>query len=148
MAHPHEQLIRAVYTEFGRGNLAGVLALCSPDIRFHFRGDNVLSGEYDGAGLAQIAMKLGQVAGPSLQMNIEGVLADDTRGVVFLRDTLTRQDGGESYEVRLLHVYRIENGKLVSFDELPFDQGAFDEAFRAPGVPSTHEPVEPVHSIH
>ncbi|MCY1074126.1 nuclear transport factor 2 family protein [Archangium lansingense] len=148
MAHPHEQLIRAVYTEFGKGNLDGVLALCSPDIQFHFRGDNVLAGDYDGAGLAQIAMKLGQIAGPSLQMNIEDVLADDTRGVVFLRDTLTRQDSGESYELRLLHVYRIENGKLTSFDELPFDQGAFDEAFRALGVPSITGPEEPVHSIH
>src|SRR3712207_231028 len=137
MSHPNEQLIRAVYTEFGKGNLAGVLALCSPDIRVHCRGDNVLTGDYDGPGLARIAAKLGQVAGPSLQMNIEGVLADDTRGVVFLRDTFTRQDNGEPYEVRLLHVYRIENGKLASFDELPFDQDAFDEAFRAPGVPAT-----------
>jgi hypothetical protein len=33
MAHPHEQLIRAVYTGFGKGSLAGALALCSPDIR-------------------------------------------------------------------------------------------------------------------
>ena len=148
MAHPNEQLIRAVYTEFGKGNLAGVLALCSPDIRFHFRGDNVLAGDYDGEGLAQIAMKLGQLAGPSLQMHIEDVLADDTRGVVFLRDTFTRQDNGEPYDVRLLHVYRIENGKLVSFDELPFDQEAFDEAFRAPGVPATTPGPEPVHSIH
>lgn len=148
MSHPNEQLIRAVYTEFGKGNLAGVLALCSPDIRFHFRGDNVLTGDYDGPGLARIATKLGQVAGPSLQMNIEGVLADDTRGVVFLRDTFTRQDNGEPYEVRLLHVYRIENGKLASFDELPYDLDAFDEAFRAPGVPATTPGPEPVYSIH
>jgi TldD protein len=32
---------------------------------------------------------------------------------VFLRDTLTRTDNGTPYEVTLLHVYRIENGKLA-----------------------------------
>ena len=146
MAHPNEQLIRDLYAEFGKGNLDGVLALCTPDIRFHIRGHNALAGHYDRESLAQLAMKLGQLAGPSLRMNIEDVLADDTRGVVFLRDTFTRPDTGKPYEVTLLHVYRIENGKLASFEELPFDQEVFDEAW-ADACARTSEP-EPVYSIH
>jgi ketosteroid isomerase-like protein len=146
MSHPNEQLLRNLYAELGKSNLDGVLALCTPDVRFRFRGHNALAGDYDGSGLARVTMRLGQIAGPSLRINIDGVFADDERGVVFARDTFTRQDNGKSYEVKLLHVYRIENGKLASFDELPFDQRAFDEAYAASHLPAA-EP-EPVHSIH
>ncbi|WP_158501824.1 nuclear transport factor 2 family protein [Vitiosangium sp. GDMCC 1.1324] len=147
MTHPNEQLIRELYAEFSKGNLDGVLALCTPDMRFHFGGHNALTGDYDREGLARFAMKFGQIAGPSLRINLDAVLANDERGVVFLRDTFTRQDNGKSYDVRLLHVYRIENGKLASLEEVPFDPSAVDEAWSTSCAPAPHPP-EPVHSIH
>jgi ketosteroid isomerase-like protein len=146
MAHRNEQLIRELYVEFGKGNLDGVLALCTPDIRFHFRGHNALAGDYGRADLSLFAQRLGQLSGQSLRMDIEHVLADDSRGVVFLRDRFTRTDNDKSYEVALLHMYRIDEGKLAAFDELPFDQRAFDEAWATSCAPSAE--TTPVHSIH
>lgn len=147
MAHPNEQLIRELYIQFSKGNLDGVLAQCTPDVRFHVGGHNALTGDYDREGLARFVGKLGQLAGPSLRLVLDDILANDERGVVLLHDVFTRQDTGKAYELRLMHHYRIRDGKLASFEEVPFDADAFDEAWA-----DAHAPVavrtEPVYSIH
>jgi len=150
MAHPNEQLTRTFYAEFARGNLAGVLAVCTDDVRFHIRGDNAIAGEYGREDFARLAMMLGQIAGPSLKMELEDVLADDTRGAAFLHDTFTRPDDGTAADVRLLHVFRFSGGRIASFEELPFDQQAFDEVWRPVHTERhVHEASsEPVYSIH
>lgn len=146
MAHPNEQLIRELYVEFGKGNLDGIRALCTPDMRFHFGGHNALTGDYDREGLARLVGRLGQIAGRSLRLILDDILANDERGVVLLHDTFTRQDTGKAYEVRLLHVYGIRDGKLASFEEVPFDAGAFDEAWSPMGAPAAApEPAGPLH---
>lgn len=146
MAHPNEQLIRELYIQFSKGNLDGVLALCTPDMRFHVGGHNALTGDYDREGLSRFVGKLGQIAGLSLRIILEDILANDERGVVLLHDTFTRQDTGKPYEVRLIHLYGIRDGKLTSFEEVPLDPDAFDEAWSASAAPAA-EP-EPVYSIH
>jgi ketosteroid isomerase-like protein len=146
MAHPNEQLIRELYVQFGKGNLDGVLALCTPDMRFHVGGHNALTGDYDREGLFRFVGRIGQLAGPSLRIVLDDILANDERGVVLLRDRFTRQDTGKQYELRLLHVYEIRDGKLASFEDVPFDADVFDEAWAAPSAPLT-EP-EPAHTLH
>lgn len=147
MAHPNEQLIRELYIQFSKGNLDGVLALCTPDMRFHVGGHNALTGDYDREGLARFVGTLGRLAGPSLRIILDDILANDERGVVLLHDTFTRQDTGKAYEVRLLHHYRIRGGKLCSFEEVPFDADLFDEAWADAHARAAPAP-EPVFSIH
>lgn len=146
MAHPNEQLIRELYIQFSKGNLDGILALCTPDMRFHVGGHNALTGDYDREGLARFLGTLGRLAGPSLRVVLDDILANDERGVVLLHDTFTRQDNGKQYEVRLLHHYRIRDGKLCSFEEVPFDAELFDEAWAEACAPAATP--EPVFSIH
>jgi ketosteroid isomerase-like protein len=147
MAHPNEEVLRAAYAEFSKGNIEGFLSYCAPEVQFHTRGDNALAGDYDRTTFLSLVGKLFHIAGPSLRVEVTGILADDARGVVFLKDVLTRVDTGKSHEVSPIHVFHFENGRITRFDELSFDQRLFDEAWApiqgaAQPVPVEAEPVE------
>lgn len=150
MLHPNEEVLRAAYAAFQRGDIQGFLARCTPDIRFHLRGDNALAGEYDRASFPALLGRFGEIAGDSLRVQVVDVLADDSRGVVFLDDLLTRADNGQTYRLELVHSFQFRDGKLATFEELPLDQRTYDAAWapRGEARPAPNDEVPPVFSIH
>jgi len=70
--HDHDRILRDAYGAFARGDLAGYLSYCTPDITFTVPGDNKVSGVYSreefGPGL--IAKVMRATAGTF----VEGVL--------------------------------------------------------------------------
>jgi ketosteroid isomerase-like protein len=128
MAHPNETLLRESYAKFSRGDLAGYLSACTDTITFRVPGRSVVSGTFrrDQFISPMISTVIEQSGGSFVETVID-VVANDTRGVVFARHEFDRNGKRQAYNTA--HVYRIEHGKLASFEEYPEDQYAFDAAW-------------------
>jgi ketosteroid isomerase-like protein len=128
MAHPHEQLLRQAYADFSRGDLPAYLNVCTDSITFRVPGRSVVAGTYDrgqfGPGLIARVM---EASGGTFRETVLDVVANDTRGVVLAYHEFERNGRTRGYNTA--HIYRIEGGRLASFEEYPEDLYAFDEAW-------------------
>jgi ketosteroid isomerase-like protein len=131
MSHPNETLLRNAYALFAKGDVAGFLALCTPDIRFRVPGTNALSGEH---GTSEFLAKLGpmmELTGNSFREEIRNLAANDSDGFVLAAQKVERD--GRTYAWNAVHHYRFVGGKLASFTEFTDDQATFDRAWRPRG---------------
>jgi ketosteroid isomerase-like protein len=129
MPHPNETMLRRAYACFAQGDLQGYLAHTTPDITFRVPGRGAAAGtfrrdEFIGSMIATVMRE----TGGTFREDVIDVVASDSRGVVLARHSFTRNGAAWSYNTA--HVYRIENGKLASFEEYPEDLYAFDEAWQ------------------
>ncbi len=125
MKHPNAALLEQLYADFAQGNLPAVLDACADNVTFQIPGKSPLAGKYTKADFAQgFVMKLHELSGGTLKLEVHDVLASDRHGTVLLTDKLTR--GGKTTELRIVHVWRFENGKPVAFYEYPRDLYQFD----------------------
>jgi ketosteroid isomerase-like protein len=65
-----------------------------------------------------------ELSNGSLKMEIHDIFANDRHGVVLVTDHFTRK--GEPIQLRLVHVWRFENGKPVAWYEYARDLYQFD----------------------
>ena len=130
MPHPNETLLRTAYADFARGDLNAFLAVCTDSITFRVPGRSDIAGTYArgqfGPGLIAKVMEL---TGGTFRETVVDVVANDGRGVVLARHAFER--GGRTHAYNTAHIYRIENGRLASFEEYPDDLYAFDAAWGA-----------------
>ena len=128
MAHQHEDLLKRAYGAFAKGDLDGYLSACTGSITFRVPGRSAVAGTYSreqfGPGLIAQVMK---VSGGSFKETVLDVVANDTRGVVLARHEFQRN--GRTHAYNTAHVYRIEGGRLASFEEYPEDLYSFDAAW-------------------
>jgi uncharacterized protein len=125
MAHPHENLLRRAYADFARGDLAAYLGVCADSITFRVPGRSVVAGIYAREQFASgLIAKVMDATGGTFRETVLDVVANDTRGVVLARHEFERN--GRTYRYNTAHIYRIENGRLASFEEYPEDLYAFD----------------------
>ena len=131
MAHPNEEMLRAAYAAFARGDLDGYLDYCTADITFHVPGRSPVAGTFTrGQFHDPFIRTVMERSGGTFRETLIDVLAGDDHGVVLLLHELEREGQPQRYSTA--HVYRIREGKLASFEEYPQDLYAFDEAWGAP----------------
>ncbi len=102
--------------------------LWDPNITWTEGEHNTLTGTRKGTD--EVLTLLGHVArvtGGTFALDIEQIIADDTRAVVICNTTGTRD--GSSYAFRSAHLWTIESGKLTSFEEFNTDGQASDQLF-------------------
>ena len=128
MPHPNEALLRDAYAAFARGDLQGYLSACSDDITFKVPGRGIVAGTYSRSQFFDPFVKT-VIEGTSgtFRETVQDVIANDTAGVVLTEHSFERF--GRTYKYKTAHIYRIEDGKLASFEEYPEDLYAFDEAW-------------------
>jgi uncharacterized protein len=129
MAHPNATLVRELYELGLTGDTDALVEHLCDDCIVHVPGHNPMSGDYDGpAGFLDFLTKNFEIAGESLQLEIEGVLADDERGVSF--EHVTAQRDGKNLDVHDTTVFRFRDNKVAEMWMLSSDPDAH-EAFWA-----------------
>jgi ketosteroid isomerase-like protein len=128
--HPNAQRIRDAYAAFSAGDLVAALKDLAPDAVFHFGGEGPISGDRVGAeAIGANLVEVFTLTGGTQKLDIKGIYADDTYGVVVLRETASRPDGA-SLDVEEVHVLGINGeGQITELTDLPNDPEAHDRFF-------------------
>ena len=125
MKHPNVALLEKLYQDFSKGDIQAVLAACSDSITFQIPGKSKLAGKYTKATFErELVMKLQELSGGTLNVNVHDILASEQHATVLLSDRLIRD--GKPVEMRIVHVWRFENGTPVAWYEYPRDLYQFD----------------------
>lgn len=128
MKHPNAQVLEQLYSNFAKGDIPGVLALCDDKITFEVKGKSKLAGKFTKADVGQkFFAKLAELAGGDYKLEVHDILASDRHAVVLASSVVNK--AGEKIQLRAAHVWRFEGGKPVAWYEYPRDMYAFDQAW-------------------
>lgn len=126
MAHPNEDLIRSGYDAFNRRDVTMVMNLLADDIVFHIPGRSQQSGDFSGKnGAGAYFSRVGELSGGTHRLEIHNVLANDEHTVALLRAIAERDD--KTFDMNVVHVWHVSEGRAKELWILPSDQYAFDE---------------------
>lgn len=125
MPHANATLVQQLYDAFSKGDLATMQKHLAPDLVMHVPGRNPVAGEYQGQdGFLAFMAKNAELAGPTLKVELEGVLADDERAVTF--EHLTARRDGKTLDVRDSTIFRFRDGKIAEMTLMSSDPYAHD----------------------
>lgn len=110
-AQENKQTAEAAYTAFGNGDAAGAMENMDDDVVWTARGDNALTGTYNGK--QEVGELWGQLAGKGFSTSPHDFVADGDKVVVLATVTLD----GETAESADVLTYN-SDGKLVAFDTI------------------------------
>ena len=126
MTHPNAELLRSTYEAFGRGDPGPLFAATTEDISWRDSSLGPLAGNYSGKEqVQQFFAGMSELYGDSFWLSVEGILADDARGVV-----LTREQGvigGELLSWQGVHVWTFRRGQYAAFEA--FADGDYQRAW-------------------
>jgi hypothetical protein len=123
--HSNVQIVRNAYEAFLSGDMATMGELMSDDIVWHAPGNNALSGTYSGKeNVFGFFAKIAEMTDGPMQMDIHDVLANDDHAVTLLTATVSR--GGNSVDLRAVHIVHVADGQLTEFWNFQEDQAATD----------------------
>jgi len=114
-------IIGKAYEDFAQGNIDAVFAVFDTSIRWHVPGHSPLSGDFTGhdqiAGFFRRTMEL---SGGTFSIDVHDILADGDIAVALV--TVNAQRNGISASFPEVHVWRMEDGKVVEFCEYQGDE--------------------------
>jgi len=119
-------IIRNGYLAYAKGDIPSVLAVLSEEITWHVPGRSPLSGDY--TGHEEVLGFLGKgmtLSGGTLRVEPDEIVAAGERVVVLA--TVSAERNGQAWSAAEVHVWRVVDGKAVSFREFQGDQQAEDE---------------------
>jgi ketosteroid isomerase-like protein len=113
------QLVRQGYEAFGRGDLDGLLGLFDDQIQWTTPGlpDNPVAGQRRGVAAVR---EFFQTLDETMEMQLfepREFIAQGDRVVVLGVDRSRLKATGTLHEYEWVHVFRVRNGKVVSFHE-------------------------------
>jgi ketosteroid isomerase-like protein len=131
--HQNIELVRQVYGAFGRGDLAGILALLDPNVAWRTPGPPDLPTAGMRRGVAAVREFFGKLLS-TFEITVfaprEFLAQGDT--VVVLGTSVERVSAtGNAIDFRWVHIFDIRNGRIVSFEEAADVSGLVDEFRRA-----------------
>lgn len=118
-------LVARIYGAFAANDMAALIELFHPDVEMVQVGRNTLGGAFHGRNalfghFADIPRRT-----EALDMAPYALLAGDGGHVAALNWMTVRQRGAER-KFRVIHVFRIEDGKVVELRSIPEDPYALD----------------------
>ena len=125
------EVVRNIYAAFGRGDLAGILALLDPQVSWRTPGAPYLPT----GGLRQGVDEVREFFGLLLktfdfqEFRPADFLAQGDKVVVLGTSREGPKGTGRYVDFRWVHVFTFRNGKIVEFEE-PADVSALVEEFR------------------
>ena len=122
-----------VYGNFQSGNIAGLMAVIDDNVAWNHHGPREqvpFSGNW--VGKTGAAEQLQAFAGgtETEKFEIQGMFAADDRVTVLIQEGCKVKSTGKSYDILVAHIWTVDKGKIVQFDEL-YDSCAVAEAYRA-----------------
>jgi ketosteroid isomerase-like protein len=112
MTHPNEDLVRAGFAAFGRGDIDALRdQFLASDVRWHTAGRSPVSGDYE--GVAQVLELFGrffELSGGTVRLELHDVLANDERAVALYTARAERE--GRRLEDHTVTTFRIRDGKV------------------------------------
>ena len=127
MGNPNETTLRDLYETFARGDLEGFLAGCTDDVTFTVPGRTPASGTFTKETFVTwITGVLGQTGG-TFEEHVLDVIANDERGVLFLRHEFDRDGIRRVY--RTAHVVGLRDGRIATWEERPGSLAEFEDAW-------------------
>lgn len=127
MAHPNEDLVRAGFAAYARGDLQALVTdFFSPDIVWHVPGRGPLAGDHAGhdAVGAHFAL-VRELSGATHRVELHDVLANDDHAVALHAARAERP--GKQFDVSAMQVFHIRDGKITEAWTVHHDLYAFDE---------------------
>ncbi len=127
MSHPNEDLVRAGFAAYSRGDMRAMLTeFFAPDVIWHFPGRGPLAGDH--AGLEAVGTYFGRLAELSEgthRIELRDVIANDEH-VVALHGTRAER-AGRQLDIDAVQVFRIRDGKVAEAWTVHHDLYAFDD---------------------
>lgn len=117
-----------IYGDFARGDVQTALSACDDSITFQVPGKSPLAGKYSKENFASAFLERAkELTAGSLRTEVHDVLVSDRHAVALLSYFVKRKD--EIVQLRMVHVWRFENGKPVAWYEYPRDLYQYDSIF-------------------
>ncbi len=127
MAHPNEDLVRAIFAAFGRGDLDALRGqYLAADACFHYPGRSPLAGDHEGlAQVLEMSGRIFELSGGTFGLELHDVIANDEHAVALF--TARGERAGRRLEDRTVEVFHIRAGKATEMWLYPADLYANDE---------------------
>ncbi len=124
----NEELVRAGYAAFQRGDRGALTGLFAPDITWHVPGRNPLSGDKRGleATLEYFGELMARTDG-TFRLELKDVLANDTTVAGIHHETARR--GVRALDIDVVLVFRMADGRAAEAWVHYYDQGVADGFF-------------------
>lgn len=124
---PHIELVRRVYRAFGQFDLATLEQLFAEEVEMVQVGRNRLAGTFHGRD--QLFGHFADIGRETSAMEMEPVELLGSDGRVAALNRMTVEIGGHSREFRVIHVFRIVDGRIVELYSVPTDPYELDAFF-------------------
>ena len=126
MSETNAELLRRGYDAFAEGDVPGVLALFSPEIKWHVPGRNLLSGDYTGHDeVVGFFQKMGELSGGTFELVVHDILDNGADKVVVLV-TENAERNGTAVAFEAVHVWRVQDGLATRFQAFQHDDHDMD----------------------
>lgn len=130
MSSTGTEIVGAFFGAFGAGDVAGAMALLSPEVRWTLHAQDVpWGGTFNGPeGVGEFFNTFGTLAEP-IEMTPKSMAEAD--GLVYVRgiERSKVKATGKEYSVEWVHVISTADGKIATFDEY-LDSAAIAAALR------------------
>lgn len=112
----NKQIIQGLYQSFATGDVPAVLGAFDDRIEWTEADGFPLAGTYRGpqAVLENVFMRLGEFS-DNWGVEVDRFIAEGDTVVADGRYTWNHKETGESCQVRMAHIWTLNNGKVVSF---------------------------------
>jgi uncharacterized protein len=129
--HPNEELIRAGYDAFVRGDVDGVAGFLHPDVLWHVGGSSSLAGVYKGHGeLLALLARIAEMTDGSISISARDILTSEDHVIVLT--TMKGRRGDRVLDDDGVAVFKIADGKASEVWVFAENQGALDSFFGEP----------------
>jgi ketosteroid isomerase-like protein len=115
----NKEIMESVYAGFAVADLPAVLAMMDPKIEWtEAEGWPLYDGTVVGpqAIVERVFMRLGEI-GDNFSLNVEQFVADGDTVVALGTYNWNRTGSGEPAEVKMAHVWTLDNGKIIRFQQ-------------------------------
>ena len=115
----NKEIVNAAYARFAVGDVPSVLAVMDPKTEWtEAEGWPLYNGTFVGpqAIVDGVFMRLGEI-GDNFSVNVAQLVADGDTVVALGTYTWNRKDSGEPAEVKMAHVWTLDDEKLIRFQQ-------------------------------
>jgi ketosteroid isomerase-like protein len=128
MANPNVGLVIAAYEKFGKGDISGLLSMCTPDITFDIHDRMFDSKERVFNGPAAVGSFFQELGAKFQYTKFQPTrfIADGDDVIIFVSAEYTLTATGKRYSSTYTHYFKASNGKLSMFRGLDDMQKSLD----------------------
>lgn len=126
MSTSNSAIIRKAYEDFAHGNIPAVFAAFDAAITWHIPGHSSLSGDFKGHDqIGEFFRRTMELSGGAFSIDVHNVLVDGDLVVALVTVNAQRNEVSASFPE--VHVWRMENGKVIEFREYQGDEQREDQ---------------------